>query len=83
MNDTEKLTQIRSVVQEWANKQGHDRCWYYPDLFRQIAAILELELPKTPVLPPRVEAVSSGHERVVVGTPRRMNCKRLNTVTVP
>jgi len=53
--DTEKLKQIRSVVEEWANKQGHDRCWYYPDLFHQIAVILDVELPKTPVLPPRVE----------------------------
>lgn len=35
-------------------KQGHDSCWFYPDIFRQIALIVEAEI-KTQNLPPLEE----------------------------
>lgn len=34
-----KINEVKTVVQEWLNKQGHDRCWYYPELFFQLADI--------------------------------------------
>lgn len=55
MSDTEKLQRIEQLVRDWDGKTGHDRCWYYPDLFRQIAGILGLELTTTPELPARAE----------------------------
>ena len=36
---SERLSQIRTLVEEWATKQGHERCWYYPEVFRAIAEI--------------------------------------------
>lgn len=50
----DKLNAIRLLVNDWLGKQGHDACWYYPDVFRQIASVLGIEAP--PVgLPPRCE----------------------------
>lgn len=50
----EKCKEAEAIIQEWANKQGHDRCWYYPDLFRRLAVVFELDLQPGP-LPPRKE----------------------------
>lgn len=35
----------REVLKEWVSKQGHDRCWYYPDLFNQLCKILCVDAP--------------------------------------
>jgi hypothetical protein len=51
----EKLEEARRVLQQWVDKQGHERCWYYPDLFRELAEILEVEPSKEPALPPLAE----------------------------
>ena len=40
--DAEKLTAIEAAVVEWMQKQGHDRCWYYPEIFQRILDVLEL-----------------------------------------
>ncbi len=55
MTDTEKLAAIERIVQEWTDKQGHDRCWYYPELYRRIADVLGIEQKLPPSLPPRTE----------------------------
>ncbi len=52
MNSEQKLQKVKEVIQEWTNKQGHDRCWYYPDLFRKLVEILEVKQSKNPSLPP-------------------------------
>lgn len=50
-----KEEQIRKILQEWVDKQGHDRCWYYPELFLEICKILEITPSKEPKLPPEEE----------------------------
>lgn len=55
MNDSEKVEQIKKVLKEWLDKQSHERCWYYPDLFNRITDILEIQPTKQPNLPPRKE----------------------------
>ena len=44
---------IRRLVQDWLDKQGHDRCWYYPEIFEQLARALDLQhiVLKPPQLP--------------------------------
>lgn len=49
------LSDVRRTVQTWLDKQGHDRCWYYPDLFREIATTLDLKPTIEPKLPSLVE----------------------------
>ncbi len=44
----------KAIIQEWIAKQGHNRCWYYPDLFRQLADLFGIECPD-PGLPPEEE----------------------------
>ena len=44
-------SQVRRIIQTWLDKQGHDRCWYYPDLFRELAAALDLKSTVPPKLP--------------------------------
>lgn len=39
------------TMQEWVDKQGHDRCWYYPDLFRKLCEIYGIDANQNPALP--------------------------------
>jgi hypothetical protein len=50
----ERLEEAKAIIIEWASKQRHDRCWYYPDLFRKLAETFGLKLEPGPV-PPRPE----------------------------
>lgn len=50
--NSNKLEQIKLIIQEWVDQQGHNRCWYYPDLFNKLVEILEIKLTKQPSLPP-------------------------------
>ncbi len=51
-----KLDEVREIVQEWVDKKGHDKCHYYPELFKRIAEILEISInPLDFELPPRPE----------------------------
>ncbi len=56
------LNMTKSTLQEWADKQGHDRCWYFPDIFGQLARILGITPEKTPELPSE-EEFKAGCER--------------------
>lgn len=47
--------EVREMLQQWVNKQGHDRCWYYPELFTALAERLDVRLAISPSLPPRCE----------------------------
>lgn len=46
---------VREKIEEWAAKQGHQRCWYHPEIFQQIAGMVgaKVEYPKN--LPPVAE----------------------------
>lgn len=54
MNSEQKLEKITATVKEWLAHQDHDRCHYYPDIFRRIAEILEIKY-REPSLPPEEE----------------------------
>ena len=63
MNEAEKRYEsAKSVIQDWVDKQSHDRCWYYPDLFKKLADIFEITSTKEPSLPP-LEEFKKGCER--------------------
>lgn len=47
--------ETRSILQEWVDQQGHNRCWYYPELFRRLVALYGVEASKEPALPPEEE----------------------------
>ncbi len=47
----EKLEEAKRILQAWQNKQRHDRCWYYPDLFRELCVVLEVTPTNDPDLP--------------------------------
>ena len=49
-----KLYTIKNLVEDWIGKQGHDSCWYYPDIFKSICNELGIEW-KEPILPSRQE----------------------------
>ena len=55
MDDSEKISQARKTIEEWIDKQSHDRCWYYPDLFNKLAELFEIKPTKSPSLPPLEE----------------------------
>lgn len=41
-----KLNKIRSYIEDWISKQDHDKCWYYPEIFKQICEVLEIPYEK-------------------------------------
>jgi hypothetical protein len=53
--DSDSLEHVKQIVTEWATKQGHDRCWYYPDLFRKLVEVLKLDVEVEKNLPPQEE----------------------------
>jgi len=53
MTATEK--KARQLLMDWRNKQGHDRCWYYPEIFRSLCDLFEVPTCPDPGLPPRDE----------------------------
>ncbi|MFO0705103.1 MAG: hypothetical protein U0517_04065 [Candidatus Andersenbacteria bacterium] len=46
---------IKLAVQIWIDKQGHDRCWYYPEIFAVIVDALGIKAQLQPALPPLPE----------------------------
>lgn len=52
----DKQERVTAVIIEWKQKQGHDRCHYFPELFNRIAEILDLDVRETEDdLPPEEE----------------------------
>lgn len=54
-NIEEKYYLAKQKVQEWVDKQGHDRCGYYLEIFRELMGIFEINRNKSLNLPPREE----------------------------
>ena len=55
MNEKEKLEKAKQLIQKWVDKQGHDRCWYYPEIFEELKELFDIKTPKEPKLPPLEE----------------------------
>ena len=49
-----KLMQARSIVDEWATKQGHARCHNHNEILERLAHLLSVKVIPTP-MPPREE----------------------------
>lgn len=49
------LYTARAVIQEWVDKQGHERCWYYPELFNRLVGVLGITVNVPPQLPSLTE----------------------------
>ena len=65
MSDTDlkrKYSEAKKIVQEWVDKQGHERCWYYPDLFRRLINVFEITPTRDPALP-SLEEFQKGCEK--------------------
>lgn len=45
--------EARLLLQEWVDQQGHNRCWYYPELFNELVKIFHIQPSVEPKLPPR------------------------------
>jgi len=57
-----KISQAKSLLNNWVNKQGHDRCWYYPEIFQKLCELFGVEMTVEPKLPPP-EEFTKGCER--------------------
>ncbi len=50
-----RYEEARQVLEEWQGKKGHNRCWYYPELFNKLRGIFNVERSSQPELPPLEE----------------------------
>lgn len=57
-----RLELCRVILDEWQNQQGHNRCWYYPEIFDSLCALLGVK-NKRPKELPSEEDFKSGCER--------------------
>lgn len=55
MEDGEKLNRIKLEIELWAGQQGHDSCWYYPDVFNRVAELAGANVRAPLGLPSREE----------------------------
>lgn len=55
INQCPRCQRAKAALQNWVDRQGHDRCWYYPEIFRELSEILGVQTTVTPELPPRAE----------------------------
>jgi len=51
----EKCKEAKQIVQNWVDQQGHERCWYYPELFEKLVVLFDVQMTVDPSLPPRCE----------------------------
>ena len=49
------VIKCRNALKDWVGKQGHDRCWYYPEIFNRLCDILGVKASDHRNLPPRAE----------------------------
>lgn len=52
---TAGVEEARSILHAWLSKQGHERCWYYPELFHRLCAALAVQYDGERALPAREE----------------------------
>jgi hypothetical protein len=45
----------KTILQDWANKQGHERCHWHPEILQKLADLFGVEPTVEPELPPRAE----------------------------
>jgi hypothetical protein len=38
-----KVAIVCELIQEWTDKKGHNKCWYYPEIFKAICAVIGLK----------------------------------------
>lgn len=64
LNNTlmERQEKVKETMQQWVDKQGHDRCWYYPELFQVLAREFGITPNRPPNLP-SLEEFKIGCER--------------------
>lgn len=49
----DKLDKIKKLIEDWINKQGHNRCWFYPEIFNKICEELGIQQVAPSCLPSR------------------------------
>lgn len=43
MNNGQKLDRIKELIESFYNQTGHNKCHYYPDIFKEIAIIVGIK----------------------------------------
>ena len=46
----DNCNKIKELINTWVNKTGHHKCWYYPDIFKEIAETLNISIEQTPTV---------------------------------
>ena len=49
------VTKAKRILQKWVDRQGHERCWYYPEIFRELCNLFDIKISVDPNLPPEEE----------------------------
>ncbi len=58
----DKTIKAKQLLQEWVDQQGHDRCWYYPEIFEKLVELFEVKA-SVPVSLPPLSQFKQGCER--------------------
>ena len=55
MTDAEILAKARQILQEWTDRQSHDKCWFAPEVLDKLVKCLGVEATVPANLPPLEE----------------------------
>lgn len=56
-------SKLAHILTEWSSKQGHDRCWYYPEIFEKLATTLGVDLSNFDIKLPPCDEFKEGCRR--------------------
>jgi hypothetical protein len=48
---------VKDELQNWIDKQGHNKCWYYPEIFRRLCDLLNVKPSVAPYIPTEDEFI--------------------------
>jgi hypothetical protein len=70
--DADKLKTINDELTRWIGQQGHDSCWFYPEIFNRLCEILNIPVPERN-LPPEEEFENGCHRyrKEIYDAPKR------------
>ena len=51
----ERCDQARVILQECANRQGHNKCWWNPEVLQSLMTLFDIQSTVEPCLPPKEE----------------------------
>lgn len=62
-----RIKEVKKLVEEFANTQGHNKCWFYPDIFNKLAKLLNIPIKQAAISRSEFEAGCKQYQDEIFG----------------